>query len=504
MKKPLIVIGVVLILSIILGYVSNMNDNTAGLDKALEIVDTSRAVFPQEVESKTSTPVEIIKLYHADKLVGIIRNENGIENMFQEVYETEYKEDFPNSKLSFIDDIYQTKELSFNIYKDRDDEIFNYIHEQDLFAIESNKVTFSNGAVIYVKDTQDFNNARDRFIKNFISETSFNLFKNQELPPELTENGIRDIGLKVLESIVTEKGLATKDNILKNEEDILMFLNYGYEPKMETYTVQQFDTVDGVGSLNGMSGAQIASINSDKIKDVNQVLEVGMELNVTKFNSPFTVQVTRELKTSEVIYPEDIDFVEDPTLTSGKEVVDVVPQDGEDQVTYEILYVNGEQKQSVEVSRKQVTEPVRGVTRVGTKKEILQSTGGGAYRWPLEDGRVICGYGCYGGHAGVDMQPWGVYGPIYSIDRGVVAGKGFNGGGWGYWVRINHGNGYQSLYAHMSGPAAVSVGEVVSASQYLGQVGSTGRVTTPHLHLEIWDSSGSKLNACNGFVSCRY
>ncbi|WZU01615.1 peptidoglycan DD-metalloendopeptidase family protein [Erysipelothrix sp. D19-032] len=71
----------------------------------------------------------------------------------------------------------------------------------------------------------------------------------------------------------------------------------------------------------------------------------------------------------------------------------------------------------------------------------------------MADGRVICEFGCYGGHRGVDMQPWGVYGSIFSIDRGVVNGKGYDQSGWGHWVRINHGNGYQSLYAHMPGPA---------------------------------------------------
>ncbi|QIK85091.1 peptidoglycan DD-metalloendopeptidase family protein [Erysipelothrix sp. HDW6B] len=505
MKKNFIVIGVALGLSVILGLLGKYQSDQQSIEAAMQVIDTSKANFPQEVVAVNDRPVEITKLYHSGKLVGIIRDTSRLDTMFNDVYANEYAEEFPDSKLSFIDDIYQTKELSYNIYEDRDVEIFGYIHEKNLFAIESNKVTFSNGAVIYVKNREDFNTAREMFIKNFVTEAGYEAFVNQKKPVTPDSSGMLEKSLEINETVKIEKGLASKEDILMNEDQVLTFLNYGYEPKLENYTVQKYDTVAGVGSQNGMSASQIVSINSDKISSEQQILQEGMELNVSKFDSPFTVLVTKEMKTTEPIYPEDIEYVEDPTVDEGTEIVDVVAQEGIADVSYNILFVNGEQQRSDETSRKTTTEAVRGKVRIGTKEEPKVSNIGvaGTGRWPLADGRVICEFGCYGGHRGVDMQPWGVYGSIFSIDRGVVNGKGYDQSGWGHWVRINHGNGYQSLYAHMPGPAAVSQGETVAAGQYLGQVGDTGFATTPHLHLEIWDSGGNRLNACNGFVTCR-
>ena len=59
-----------------------------------------------------------------------------------------------------------------------------------------------------------------------------------------------------------------------------------------------------------------------------------------------------------------------------------------------------------------------------------------------------------------------------------------DGQGYGNRVVLDHGNGYRSMYAHLSN-VYVSVGETVSRGQLIGQMGSTGRSTGTHLHLEI-------------------
>lgn len=73
--------------------------------------------------------------------------------------------------------------------------------------------------------------------------------------------------------------------------------------------------------------------------------------------------------------------------------------------------------------------------------------------------------------------------PIYAADNGVVVFAGW-GGGYGNLVRVRHGNGYETYYAHFSA-FAVGCGQPVYQGQVLGYCGSTGWSTGPHLHYEI-------------------
>jgi murein DD-endopeptidase MepM/ murein hydrolase activator NlpD len=86
-------------------------------------------------------------------------------------------------------------------------------------------------------------------------------------------------------------------------------------------------------------------------------------------------------------------------------------------------------------------------------------------------------------HAGVDLaMPNGT--PIHTAGAGTVVSTGWAYSGYGISVVVNHGNGYQTHYAHMS-KAAVSVGQKVAAGQTIGYEGSTGDSTGPHLHFEV-------------------
>ena len=489
-------------LSILLGMFLQDNTSAEDLKELYEIVDTSQALFPQEVAQVNDQPVEVTKLYREEKLIGIISNESRLQELFDEVYDNEYKEDFPETKLGFVDDLMQVRELSYNIYENRDNDIFDYIHDEGLFAIEVNEVKFSNGYTLYVKDLADFNSARENFVKNFISDKAYEAIRNNDKLPELVDYGTREIDLDVLveggegkENIKISKGLASREEIKMNETEVLTYLSYGPEPKIETYTVKEYDSIDGVASLNGMTANQITSINSDQIRDVDQALPEGMELKVSKFNSPFTVRVTNERMTSEAIYPEATIYQSDPELNEGLQVVDVVEKSGARDVIYEDVYENGNPISSSEKSTKVTLEPVRSVVRYGTKVE--PKVGSGRFRLPMDNARIICGWYCYDGHQGIDVAAYGGgYGPIYAADRGVVVSNAYNAGGWGYYIEIDHGNGYRTLYAHMRSPGYQSVGTTVAKSENIGYVGMTGRTTGPHVHFELW-SGGSRINPCS-------
>lgn len=115
--------------------------------------------------------------------------------------------------------------------------------------------------------------------------------------------------------------------------------------------------------------------------------------------------------------------------------------------------------------------------------------GKGGLLWPT-DGRAGSGYGYRTHpitrqrrmHTGVDIgAPMGQ--PIIAAAEGMVVGSGWRGG-YGMTVVIDHGGGLATLYAHQS-RLSVSQGQVVQAGQKIGEIGSTGQSTGPHLHYEV-------------------
>ncbi len=93
-----------------------------------------------------------------------------------------------------------------------------------------------------------------------------------------------------------------------------------------------------------------------------------------------------------------------------------------------------------------------------------------------------------GYHTGVDFaQPTGA--DVYAAKDGVVVEAGW-GGAYGNTVVIQHSDGTQTRYAHMSA-VHVSVGQTVTAGQHIGDVGSTGNSSGPHLHFEVMDAQGN-------------
>ena len=118
-------------------------------------------------------------------------------------------------------------------------------------------------------------------------------------------------------------------------------------------------------------------------------------------------------------------------------------------------------------------------------------TGTGSFTWPCPSCTYITsrvGYrwhpvsGQWKYHSGLDIGA--AYGAsIVAADGGTITIAGVNGG-YGNCVMIDHGNGYYTLYGHMSS-IAVSVGQSVSKGATIGYVGSTGVSTGPHLHFEI-------------------
>jgi len=113
-------------------------------------------------------------------------------------------------------------------------------------------------------------------------------------------------------------------------------------------------------------------------------------------------------------------------------------------------------------------------------------TAAGTFVWPAY-GRITQPFRWY--HQGTDIANHDG-GAILAADAGTVVVSGWTNVGYGNHIIIDHGNGYQTLYGHMS-VLSVVAGQRVARGAVIGQMGSTGRSTGTHLHFEIRTSSGN-------------
>ena len=122
------------------------------------------------------------------------------------------------------------------------------------------------------------------------------------------------------------------------------------------------------------------------------------------------------------------------------------------------------------------------------------AVGTGSFMWPVPcSTRITSRFGYRSDpftgeskyHSGIDIDGYGNEGgAIVAADGGTVVTATYSDG-YGNYVIIDHGNGYQTLYGHMSG-IAVGAGQSVSQGQTIGYLGSTGRATGTHCHFEVF------------------
>ncbi len=271
------------------------------------------------------------------------------------------------------------------------------------------------------------------------------------------------------------------------------------------YTVASGDTVSGIAQKYGISTSKLFELNpglQEKIHIGDRIL-ISSEVNFVR------VQVTKtEVRTVSV--PYNTVKVENPSMYKGTSKTVTKGENGEQQITELVTYIDGVRVSSKEVSRVTTKEAVDEKIQVGSKTYSsgygsIKSYGGtvqsygGKFVWPAIGAySVSSGFGYRHGrlHGGIDIvKPGGnsTGCPVVAAASGTVVSAGYHPS-WGYNVLINHGNGLQTRYAHMiPGSLRVSAGQSVSAGQQLGNIGSSGNVTGPHLHFEVY-VNGTRVN----------
>ena len=500
MKKTLY-FSVALFLSIVLGLIAPhaFDDDKVSIDNANNV-----SVLDQKVIGYSNTNNINYKIYADGKLIGIVNDKNKIEQdikNFDFGNENNYRKD----QIGLTENVYIVEEYSKMIFEDINEKILEYLANNKCIGIRTTCVKFSTSDgvydKIYIANEEDFMNARDKFILNFISQDVLNKLNSGEKIESPLSYGSIETGISVKQKMEITTGVAYPDEIFDSEKEIYEYLCYGRNTERQYYTTLEGDTLAGVGyHFNNMSSKQIMMLNSDIIKSENQILEAGTVLNVTYYTSPLTITVTKERLAQEVIFPEPVEYEEDKTKSIGYTEIVQEEENGLQNVLYSEKWINGVRQESL---TQKLGDPyvikaaVRGRVIIGAETIIPSGLAGtGNWRWPVQNPAITCDYYCYAGHGGVDFynlyKPWDY---ALAIDSGVVIDTGWTNIG-GYYARVDHNNGYITYYGHFSSPAYVEAGQSVSAGEVLGPIGMTGNATGPHVHLAMYEN-GVLINPCS-------
>lgn len=132
-----------------------------------------------------------------------------------------------------------------------------------------------------------------------------------------------------------------------------------------------------------------------------------------------------------------------------------------------------------------------------TNAEMNTNTIEESWSWPIT-GIITDTFGTRNGkHKGLDIAaPMGK--KIYTVEDGIVKRSYYSTSSYGNVIFIEHPNGYETVYAHLS-KRLVKEGDKIKKGQIIGEIGSTGRSTGPHLHFEIHNGewNPSRDNAVN-------
>lgn len=261
------------------------------------------------------------------------------------------------------------------------------------------------------------------------------------------------------------------------EEAISLILTGTKEPKV--HTVVSGDCLWDIAVKNGMKLEELMEANPDA-RESN--LKIGTTLNLYELKPYLHVKVVEK-----VTYTENVDYkveYEDTnTLYKGEIQVKVAGVLGKREVNVELTKENGVTVGSKELGSTIVSEPSTQINIRGTKS-LATLVGTGSFVNPMNRLEVSSPFGSRGGgrHTGVDLRnPKGT--PIYVVDDGVVTFAKYSGT-YGNIVKVSHGNGIETYYAHCD-TILVSVGDVLKKGQQIATVGITGRATGYHLHFEM-------------------
>ena len=415
-----------------------------------------------------------INVEYNGKNLGIISEESEFDEAAKEV----------QKRISYVDSneyIEFSPKFSLKIISE-DDSFMNTQQLANKMLSESNK-ELADAYGIYV-DGQFIGAVRD---KNKVADTMTKNLLNYKVDGE-----IRDMCYS--KSIDYVEGIYLTESVISENEAIKKLTAKNYST--ESYVVQKSDSIVSVCQKYNMTEEKFKELNPSL--DEEKSLVPGTVIKVLEAESFIPIQYIRELETTSFIDYETIE-VETSEINLGRSELLVKGSRGEKQNKIEVTYIDGVERSRKTLSSVITKEPTVEQIGIGTSTAKPASsdtvlTGSGKFAWPVDGGFISDPFISDRNHKGMDIAaPAGT--DIYAAGDGVVVASGWNTGGYGYFVMIDHLDGYETLYGHCSGLYVVE-GQTVTRGQLIAAVGTTGDSTGNHCHFEVRES-GMCLNPAN-------
>ncbi len=264
------------------------------------------------------------------------------------------------------------------------------------------------------------------------------------------------------------------------------------------YVVEQGDSLFAIADNFGLKPETVLWGNFDTLADNPHTLQPGQELNILPVNGTYHEWRDGENlnKVADYYGVDPLDIIQYP----GNQI-DIYDFDL-DNPSFEagqMLIVPGGTRELVDYGPPAITRDnpaiaaTYGPGHCGTI--YTGSVGVGVFLWPTTE-RWISGYDYNPGanHPAIDIAG-SIENPVWASDNGVVVYAGWSNYGYGNLIVIDHGNGWQTLYAHLNS-INVGCGQSVNQGQRIGGLGTTGNSSGAHLHFEMI-YVGNKVNPWN-------
>ncbi|MNO15003.1 Murein hydrolase activator NlpD precursor [compost metagenome] len=429
--------------------------------------------------------VPYYRVFVGDQEVGSITNKADLEDLYTKK-EQEYREKYPDVEM-----VVHTEGITTVQNKEFKAEINS---EETLDKVYSMLTGYAKGVELRV-DGKVIGIVKDQENADAVLEQ----IKNKYMPAVAVSRGIaskikRTGGVSQDTSAAAGAGNSVELQSVKINEEIsqvsvdtdpnkVMDIDAAVERILAgdeaaiSYEVREGDTISSIAKRFGITQKELFAKNPE-VKEL--ALQIGTLLSVKAVQPSITVR-TVELVSEEIVTEPQVIIRKNDEMRAGESKVISQGQSGLKTMEYRLTKENGEVIAEEWLGQEVTKASQPKIVVKGTK--VVLGEGSGDFAWPVSGAKMSSSYGQRWGrtHKGIDLVSSNR--SILASDDGVVTFAGTKSG-YGNCIIIDHKNGYQTLYGHLS-KISVKEGEIVEKGSKIGVMGNTGRSTGTHLHFEI-------------------